>query len=87
MTEHTDFAGRYDRLIGDLAADIARGSFTPESVPRIIGGLKDEIHDLVAGFRDVSTGERHPLPEPLMPMAVAKKLIARLNELLSAPKP
>jgi hypothetical protein len=82
--EHTDFAARYDKLVADFERDVAEGRFTPESVPHIAKGLKEEVHDLVAGFRDVKTGERLPIPSPLIPMAKAREYTRRLNDLMHA---
>jgi hypothetical protein len=81
MTEHTDFVSRYDKLISDFEEGVRAKRYTPDSVPVIARGLKDEVRDLVAGFRD-SEGKRHAIPEPLLPMAKAREYMRRLNSFL-----
>lgn len=77
--EHTDFSTIYGRLVEATCDEIRKGSFSPEAVPRILQGLKDEIMDLCAGFKG-EDGKRVPLPKPLLPMKDAKQLLSQLND-------
>jgi hypothetical protein len=78
----TDFPERYDRLVTSLLTEAEAGKFTPAAVPHHARQLRDEIKDLVLGFRD-TTGERVKLPEPLIPMRVAAGLMRRLRKLIN----
>jgi hypothetical protein len=78
----TDFATRYDKLVTDLIHDAETDQFTPTAVPDHARHLRDEIKDLVLGFRD-QTGERVKLPHSLIPMREAAGLLRRLRKLIS----
>lgn len=72
----TDWETRYEHIVHQTVKSL--GYFSPEQRKPIVNGVKQEIADLLLGFRDMN-GRRVKL-NPLISTAAARDFFRSLNE-------